>query len=85
MHSILTYVCVLSQVQVFLTSWTVAHQAPLSMGLFRLEFWSGLPFPFPGALPYPGVEPMFLASPSLAGGFFTASATWEALYAPGNL
>ena len=39
------------------TLWTVAHQAPLSMGFFRQEYWSGLPFPSPGDLPKPGIEP----------------------------
>ena len=39
------------------TPWTVAHQAPLSMEFSRPEYWSGLPFPFPGDLPFPGVEP----------------------------
>ena len=39
------------------TPWTVAHQAPLSMGLSRQEYWSGLPFPSPGGLPNPGIEP----------------------------
>ena len=51
------------------TPWTVAHQAPLSMGFLRQEYWSGLPFPAPGALPDPGIEAL---SPALAGGFFTA-------------
>ena len=51
-----------------LTPWTVAHQAPLSMGFSRQEDWSGLPFPPPGDLPDPGVEPV---SPTLAGGFFS--------------
>ena len=41
----------------FVTQWTVAHQAPLSMELSRQEYWSGLPFPFPGDLPDPGIEP----------------------------
>ena len=40
-----------------MTPWTVARQAPLSMGLSRQEYWSGLPFPFPGDLPNPGIEP----------------------------
>ena len=53
------------------TPWTVAHQAPLSMGFFRQEYWSGLPCPPPGDLPNPGTEPMSLASPTLVGGFFT--------------
>ena len=48
------------------TPWTVAHQAPLSMEFSRQEYWSGLPFP--GALPYPEIEPL---SPALADGFFT--------------
>ena len=39
------------------TLWIVAHQAPLSMGFSRQEYWSGLPFPSPGNLPYPGIEP----------------------------
>ena len=62
----------------FETLWTVAHQAPLSMGFSRQEHWSGLPFPPPGDLPDPGIEPASLAAPVLAGGFFTTSATWEA-------
>ena len=46
------------------------------------EYWSGLPFPSPGELPYPGIEPRSLASPALTGRFFTTSATWEALTLP---
>ena len=65
----------------FATPWTAAHQAHLSMGYSRQEFWSGLPFPPPGDLPDPGIEPASLMSPALAGGFFTSSATWEALAA----
>ena len=53
--------------------WTVAHQAPLSIGFFRQEYWSGLPFPSPGDLPDPGIKPVSLMSPALAGGFFTTS------------
>ena len=53
----------------FETQWTVTHQAPLSMGFPRQEYWSGLPFPSSGDLPVPGTEPM---SPALAGGFITA-------------
>ena len=45
----------------------------------RQEYWSGLPFPSPGDLPNPGIEPASLASPALAGEFFTTSTTWEAL------
>ena len=54
----------------FVTSWTVAHQAPLSMGFPRQEYWSGLSFPPPGDLPNPGTEPMSPGSPVLAGRFF---------------
>ena len=57
----------------------VAHQAPLSMGLPRQEYWSGLPFSFPGNLPNPGTEPKSLASPALVGRLFTTSAIWESL------
>ena len=60
------------------TPWTVAHQAPLSVELFRQEYWSGLPFPTPGDLSDPGVGPMSLVSPVLAGRLVTTSSTWEA-------
>ena len=52
----------------FATTWTVAPEAPLSIGFHRLEYWSGLPFPSPGNLPNTGIEP---ASSTLAGRFFT--------------
>ena len=65
-------------VQLSATLWTIARQAPLSMGFSRQEYWSGLPFPLPGDLSDPGIEPKFLTFPALAGGFFTARATWEA-------
>ena len=52
----------------FVTPWTVAHQAPLSMGFPRQEYWSGVPLPSPGDLPDPGLQP---ESPVLAYGFFT--------------
>ena len=60
------------------TPWTVAHQAPLSLGFSRQECWSGLPCPPPGKLPHPGMEPGSPMSPALAGGFFTATAAWKA-------
>ena len=60
-----------------LTPRTVAHQAFLSMGFFRQEYWSGLPCPPPGDLLYPGIELTSLMSPALADGFFTTSATWK--------
>ena len=47
----------LSRVRFFATPWTVAYQAPLSMGFSRQEYWSGLPFPSPGDRPNPGIEP----------------------------
>ena len=52
--------------------------APLSMELYRQEYWSGLPFPSPGDLPKPEIKPAFLTSPALARVFFTTSANWEA-------
>ena len=57
--------------------WTVACQAPLSMGFFWQEYWSGLPFPSLVYLPNPGIKRTSLLSPTLAGGFFTTSTTWE--------
>ena len=50
-------VCVLSRVQLYVSPWIVARQAPLSMGFSRQEYWSGLPFPSPDDLPDPGIEP----------------------------
>ena len=64
-------VCALSRVRLFATLWTAAHQALLSMGFSRQEYWSGWPCPPPGNLPNPGIE---LMSPALSGGFFTTSA-----------
>ena len=58
-------------VQLFLTPWTVTHQALLSMGFSRQEYWGGLPFPPPGHLPDSGIKPVSSASPALAGAFFT--------------
>ena len=58
----------LSRVRLFATPWTVAHQAPLSMGFSRQEYWSGLLCSPPGDLPDPGMKP---ASPALAGGLLT--------------
>ena len=64
--------CVLSCVQLLVIIWTVALQAPLSMEFSWQEYWSELPFSSPGDLPEPGIKPMSLASPTLAGRFFTA-------------
>ena len=74
-------VCMLSHcssVQLFVTSWTIACQAPLSIAFFRQEYWSRLPCPSPGDLIHPVIEPVSLTFPELAGRFFTTSATWEA-------
>ena len=72
--------CVLSHfshVWLLATIWTVARQAPLSMGFSRQEYWSVFPCPPPGDLPDPGMEP---TSPALGRRFFTTIATWEALH-----
>ena len=58
--------------------WTVAHQAPLSMGFARQEYWGGLPQPPPGDLPDPEIEPTSFMSPALASLLFTTNSTWEA-------
>ena len=63
-----------------MTLWIVARQAPLSMGFSRQEYWSELPFPTPGDIPNPRIEPVSLMAPALAGGFVTTSASWEALW-----
>ena len=73
-------VCVLSRfghVQLFAIPWTVARQAPLSMGFSRQEQWSGLSFLILGYLPDPGIKTASLMSPALADGFFTTKATGE--------
>ena len=60
-----------SRVQLFATLCTVASQTPLSMGFSRQEYWSGLLCPPAGDLPDPGIEPVSLTFPALAGRFFT--------------
>ena len=67
-----------SCVQLFVTLWTVDHQASLPMVFSKQEYWRGLPCPPPGDLPDPGIKPLSLTSPALAGRFFTTNATWEA-------
>ena len=57
--------------------WTIAHQAPRSIGFSRQKYWSGLPCPPPRNLHDPGIKPMSPMSLTLAGGFFTTSATWK--------
>ena len=70
--------CRFSCVRLCVTLWTVAHQALLSVGFSREEYWSGLPCPPPGILLNPGIKTASLMSHALAGRFFTAQATWEA-------
>ena len=60
-----------SHVQLFATPWTIARQTPLSMGFSSQEYWSRLPFPSPGDIPNPGIEPVSLPTPALAGILFT--------------
>ena len=66
-----------SHVGFFVTSWTIARQAPLSTGFSKQENWNGLSCPFPGDPLEPGIKPTSLMSPELIGGFFTTSAIWE--------
>ena len=67
----------LSRIRLFATPWIVAYQASLYMGFSRQGYWSGLPFPSPGDLPDPGMEP---GSPDIAGRWFTLWASREAQY-----
>ena len=79
--------CVLSRfshVQLFATPWTIARQAPLSIGFSRQEYWSEVPCPPPGDLPDPGIEPVSLTFPALAGWVFTTIATWTPVSSPGH-
>ena len=64
--------------QLFATPWTRAHQAPLSMEFSWQEYWSGLPFPSPGDLPNPGIEP---GSPALQANSIPPEPAWEPLFA----
>ena len=76
------FACVqfLSQFRIFVTPWTVARQAPLSMGFSRQKHWSGLLCPPPRDLPDLGVKPMSVTSPALAGRFFTTGSFVPWLY-----
>ena len=75
----------LSRVRLFATPWTVAYQAPPSMGFSRQEYWSGLPFPSPGDLPNPESKPGPPVSPALAGEFFTTKPLGEPISNIGQL
>ena len=68
---------VLSHVRLFATMWTVAHQASPPMGFSRQEYWSGLPFPSPGDLPNPGIEPR---SPALEADTLTSEPPGKMLF-----
>ena len=72
-HLSIAVVLLLNCVWFFAMPWTLIHQTPPSMGFPRQEYWRGLPFSFPGFSPYPGIE---LASPALAGGFFSVEAPY---------
>ena len=80
LRNVCVCMCVLSRARLFATPWTVARQAPLSVGFSRQEYWNGLPFPSPGNLPDPGIKSVSPSSPALAGRFFTTNTTWEALW-----
>ena len=69
-----------SHALLFVTLWTVTHQDPLSLGISRQEYWSGLSCPPPGDLLNPEIEPEFLMSPALVSRFFITHATQEALH-----
>ena len=73
-----TYAASHAALIIFATPWTVACQAPLSMGFSRQEYWNELPCPPPGDLSNPVIEPKKLMSSVLAGRFFVTSTTWEA-------
>ena len=75
---LLILACMLNRIHFFVTPCTVAQQASLSMEFSGQEYWRGVPFPPPGDLSNPGVEPASLASPTLEGRFFTAAPPGEA-------
>ena len=77
-HLLVVIMCVCQVILVTYDSatlWTAAHQAPMSMGFSRQDYWSRLLCPPPGDLPNPGIKPASLISPALAGGFFTTGTT----------
>ena len=81
------HACLLSRfscIRLFAALWTIALQA-LSMGFSRQVYWNGYHAPSPGDLANPGMEPVVLTSPALAGKFFTTSATWDATWEPEGL
>ena len=80
--SVCVCVCVscFSHFKLYVSLWTVAHQAPLPMEFSRQEYWSGSPFLYPGDLPDPGIEHTPLMSPALAGGVFTMAPPGKPTY-----
>ena len=76
------YVCVFSHVRPLTILWTVALQAPLSMKFSRPEYWSGLPFPPPGDLPDPMIQPTSPTSLALEGRFFITEPPGKPTYIP---
>ena len=70
-HTVFIIFYSLNHVRLFVTPWTVAHQASLSIGFPRQELWNRLPSPPPEGLPNPGIEPVASAAPALADGLFT--------------
>jgi len=79
LHLRCVHTCVFSCVRLFVTPWTTARQASLSMEFSRQEYWSGLPFPTPRDLPNPGIKPVSLVSPALAGEFLTTAPLGKSL------
>ena len=75
----------LSRVQLFVTLWSIAHQAPLSMGFSRQEYWSGLLFSISGAIPDPGVKPFSLVSSALEVDYLPAESSKKPLSHPSTL
>ena len=81
----LVCVCALSHVRLFAIPWTVAHQAALSIGFFRQEYWSRLPFPSPGDLPDAGIEPCISCISCIGRQILYHCTTWEAQVYPSDL
>ena len=81
-QSLSTHAQSLSHVQLFATPWTVACQAPLSMGYSRQEYWSGFPFPPPGDLSDAGIKPVSPVAPALADRFFITELSMQLNHAP---
>ena len=73
-----------SCIRLFATLWTLARQAPLSMGFSRQEYCSGLPWPPPGDLPNPGIKPASFMSSCIGREFFTTNATWGNVKSSGH-